>query len=186
MVVHKAGDLPFAALANSTYAKSMKYLKQFKGFGGELEMPKSQSSLDRFAGAAQGIRQHGIDQDEDIMEHAFNVLDDISQGPATQWSIVYDVRNLAIRFKTSKSPGIKTVELKDFDFSCFMSARILDIDTPKPGDAGKRFIDYSTRANRKLVFDAWKNTEFLKNTPDELLNQLAEYPESIKSAGENE
>lgn len=44
---------------------------------------------------------------------------------------------------------------------------------------GARFVDYTTELNRKLIFESWKNTEFLANTPDPVLNWMASYPESI-------
>ena len=57
---------------------------------------------------------------------------------------------------------------------------MLDIDTKEPGDAGNRFVDYSLEINRKLVFESWKSTQFLKNTPDVILDLIAVYPDTIK------
>ena len=183
MTVHRAEKMPVAALANSPYAESLDYLKQFQGFGGEKMIPESARSLDRFARAAQAVRLYKAgqrdDQERNIVEHAFRILEDVSHGPATQWSTVYDLKGLTVRFRTATSPHIKTLALKDFDFSCETPCRVLDIDTKEPGDAVRRFTDYTTEINRKLVFEAWKKTPFLKDTPDEVLDLLAESPKSI-------
>ena len=185
MVVHTAKDLPVAVLANSTYAESIQYLKRFKDFGGSATIPKTTRSLDRFARTAQGIIQFSGEQSEGITDYAFKILDEVSQGSATQWSIVYDVKSLALYFKTSKSPRIKNLALKDIDFSPGTPSRTLDINTSKSGNVGSRFVDYSTEINKKLIFESWKKIEFLKNTPDEVLNELAEYPESIRNKAED-
>jgi len=116
---------------------------------------------------------------QETVDYAFGVLEDVSQGPATQWSIVYDLRGLSVHFKTSESPGIKRLGLAEFNFSPSLPCLILDMDTAGPGDVHELFADYSTEANRKLIFESWRNTAFLADTPEEILNQLAEYPESI-------
>lgn len=182
MKAHKGDDLPVCALANNLYSDSMKYVKQFKAFGGEAEKPATSGSFDRFSGAALGIKEYKEDSDKDIIEHSFKVLDRVSQNDYTQWSIVYDLKSMEIHFKTTKAPEIKKLRMKDFDFDPKSKVKVLDIDTPKAGDVAKRFEDYTMEINKKLIFDAWKNTSFLKNTPEVFLNMVAGYPETLTPA----
>jgi hypothetical protein len=70
--------------------------------------------------------------------------------------------------------------LKDFDFSCQTPSKVIDIDTDKPGNISRYFMEFNKDINKKLIYDAFKNTEFLKDTPDEFLDQLSKYPETIK------
>jgi len=187
MVVHKTENLPYTALANSTYEKSLNYLKRFKGFGGdEVYSSESSDSLDRFAQAVIGNREYRKDSCGKATDHAFKILEDVSQGPFTKWSIVYDIKNRAIQFKTLKSSKIKNLNLKDFDFSCETPCRILDINTEETGDVHACFEDYTQEINKKLIYDAWKNTSFLKDTPELILNMLSSFPESFKPAKKKE
>lgn len=57
---------------------------------------------------------------------------------------------------------------------------MLDIHTKKPGDIRARFQDYTTEVNRKQIYHAYKNTEFLKNTPNQVLDRVAAYPSTMK------
>ena len=164
-VCHSAEDLPVEVLANSTYAESLRYLEKHKGFGGTDEIPSSISSLDRFVRAAHLVRQYSESQAENIVDYAFDILESVSQKKGTKWSIVYDVKNLAIHFKTSRTPRIKTINLKEFDFSCDLPSKVIDIDMDKPGNVSSYFVEYSTEINRKLIGESFKNTEFLKNIP---------------------
>jgi len=184
MVAHKGDDLPVTALANNCYSDSLDYVKRFQCYGGDKIKPESTGSLDRFSGAALGIKEYEKDEKENIIEHAFTILDRVSQKSFTQWSIVYDVKNLAIQFKTTAAPTIKTLQMNDFDFSHNTLVRVLDIDTPKAGDAAPEFVDYTLEINKKLVLDAWKGTSFLKDTPDHFLNLVAGYPETLTPKAE--
>ena len=182
MVAHHGDSLAVPVLANSSYASSMDYLETLEDFGGSRPLPKSEDSLDRFARAACGVLDYGASTPEESVAYAFDVLASVSQGEATRWSIVYDIDRLAIHFRTEAAPAIKTLRLADFDLSAATPCRILDIDTPEPGRASERFVDYTTEANQKLIFASWKNTEFVKDTPDEVLRAKAAYPESIVPA----
>jgi len=41
-------------------------------------------------------------------------------------------------------------------------------------------MEFNKDINKKLIYDAFKNKEFLKDTPDEFLDQLSKYLETIK------
>lgn len=184
MVIHEAGTLPVTALTNNTYADSIRYAKRFEGFGGEDPVKNTTSSLDRFVQAGDRVRQYKDMKNIDITDHAFGTLKIVSQGEYTMWSIVYDVKNRSIRFRTKVSPAIKSLDFKAFDFSGATPCRVLDIDTKKPGDAAPAFVDYTTEINKKLIVESWKNTSFLKGTPDAILEMVASFPKTIKYVGE--
>jgi len=181
-VVHRGDELPFAALANSPYAQSLSYLKRCEGFGGERPVGRSKSAVDRFSRAARGIRSYVGKPGKAAIKHAFSILKDVSQGRGTQWSIVYDLENMRVHFRTAESPALKVLNLAKCDFTTGTPCQVLDIHTEKPGDIGARFVDYTTEINRKQIYHSWKNTEFLKGTPDAVLDRVAEYPSTIKPA----
>jgi choloylglycine hydrolase len=187
MVAHKGETLPFTALANNTYDQSLRYLEGLKGFGGDKALSSdSMASLDRFSRAVCRIKEYDKETCGDAVDYAFGILKNVSQGNATQWSIVYDVNDLTIQFKTRKSPTVKSMNLKDFDFSCETPCRVLDIDWDRGGNVLACFENYTMEINKKLVFESWKNTAFLKDTSDLLLTLIAGYPDTIKPANKDE
>ena len=180
MKVHEADTLPVTALTNNTYAESIQYAKLYEGLGGKRPVENTTSSLDRFVQAGDRAMRYRSMKNIDIIDYAFGTLKIVSQGDFTRWSIVYDVKNRAIRFRTREAPAIKSLDFKAFDFSGTTPCRVLEIDTKKPGDAAAAFVDYTTEINKKLVYESWKKTSFLKGTPDAVLDMLAAYPKTIK------
>ena len=180
MVAHSDADLPTPALANSTYAASKRYLEGFDGFGGDRPRPTSQDSLDRFVRAACGVADYEPSPVKETVAYAFGILEDVAQGDYTRWSIVYDIANLEVHFKTREAPSIKSVKLSAFDLSPEKPAQILAIDTPKAGDPAARFVDYTTEANRRLIFESYRATRFLARTPEAVMLVVARYPESVR------
>jgi choloylglycine hydrolase len=179
MVYHTAETLPVKALTNSTYKESLDHLKNHKGFGGEREIGFSGNSLDRFARAANMLAQYNHSKDRAIIDYAFSILDSVDNPEWTQWSIVYDVTNMIVHFKTKDSPWLKKFSFENFDFGCKSPSKIIDMHTDETGDLSGHFIAYSTEINRKLIGQSFKGTEFLKDTPDAALDQISKYPESM-------
>jgi choloylglycine hydrolase len=179
MVCHTAETLPVKALTNSTYDDSIKYIKGYKGFGGEKGIPTSGSSLDRFARAARMLQDYKEEKGKKITEYAFSILESVGSRSRTQWSIVYDIPNLEVHFKTKASPRMKKFSFKDFDFACSTPTVVVDMHIDRSGNIRSSFISYSTEINRKLIGDSFRNTEFLKDTPDDILDQIAKYPETF-------
>jgi penicillin V acylase-like amidase (Ntn superfamily) len=179
MVYHTAETLPVKALTNSTYADSMAYLKGHKGFGGKREIGFSGNSLDRFTRVAHMLSSYKKSQSEEIVDYAFSILESVDNPEWTQWSIVYDVTNKTVHFRTKDAPRKKIFSFKQFDFDCHSPSKVFDMQTNKKGDIRGQFIEYSTAINRKLIGNSFRGTEFLANTPDTALDRRAKYPESI-------
>jgi choloylglycine hydrolase len=183
MVCHTGATLPFEALTNSTYDDSIRYLKKHKGYGGDRNPTRTTQSLDRFVTAVQRIKAYRDINDRPLIDYAFEILDNVSQKTHTQWSIVYDIQNLKVHFKTRVSSRLKTVSLKEFDLSCQVPSPVTDIDTNRTGDITGFFIPYSTEINKDLIYKSYRQTSFLKNTPDQIIEEHAKYPESIVCQG---
>ncbi len=144
MVVHKAN-----VLANDPYTESVASMKH--------------GALDRFARATNGLGSATRPTE------AFALLDKVAQ-PHTQWSIVYDTRNLSIYWRTARNRTQRGSSLKQFDFSCSAPVQVADID-------GGSFRDYTTEQNAALVRRSVRGTSFLKDTPDDEIEKSARWPE---------
>jgi penicillin V acylase-like amidase (Ntn superfamily) len=91
----------------------------------------------------------------------------------TQWSIVYDIKNLKVYFRTRGNEQIRYFALSSFDFSCKTPIKILDMQADLSGDVTKKFIDYTQQINRKLL----GNTPLL-SLPEDVLDKLSKYAET--------
>ena len=177
-VYHKGKDLPITVLSNSTYEESVNFTKKFIEFGGNDTIPKTNKSLDRFALAASMVKKFEESKPEDIIDYSFEILDTVSQGEATYWSIVYDIANMKIHYKTYGNRETRVISLEDFNFSCELPVLITDIEN-NIDSIEKDFIDYSTELNKELIENTFSHVEFLKNIPPEVRDGIARYPESL-------
>ncbi|MCB2208443.1 MAG: linear amide C-N hydrolase [Bacteroidetes bacterium] len=105
-------DLPFKVLSNNTYAESLKYIKNFQGFGGDMPIVNRKESCERFVKAADMLSKNDRQPNTDEM---FLMLDTLKQSD-TRWSIVYDITNLKIYFKFHSCVSEKCIDLSRIDF----------------------------------------------------------------------
>ena len=178
LVYHKDKDLPVTVLANNTYEESIDYTKKFIEFGGNDTIPKTNKSLDRFVLAASMVKEFDESKSGDIIDYSFNILDTVSQGEYTFWSIVYDIANMKIHYKTYGNRETRVISLEDFNFSCELPVLITDIEN-NIDSIEEDFIVYNTNLNRELIENTFGHVEFLKNVPPEARDAIARYPESL-------
>lgn len=84
------------------------------------------------------------------IDYGFEILKTFSWS-GTQWSYVYDLKNLKVYFKTKPSQEIKTLDFTALDFSCQTPTKMLDIHSFLSGPVEKYLFDYSTEYNMGSV-----------------------------------
>jgi len=156
LVAHRNESLPIAALANDRYDDSLAAMKN--------------GANDRFARTAKGLAS------ATTIDGAFVLLDNVAQ-PSTRWSIVYDIRNRAIRWRTKENRTRRELHFAALDFRCASPARVLDIDTGR-GDVAPRFREYTRAQNESLVRKSTLGTSFLRDTPEVEIVESARWPET--------
>jgi penicillin V acylase-like amidase (Ntn superfamily) len=147
MVVHRGASV----LANDQYETSRRLLKSGASGG------------DRFVRASRGLAG------ATTIDAAFALLDDVAQSH-TQWSIVYDIRNAAIHWRTAANRERRSVKFAAFDFRCSTPVLISDVDA-------NTFTPYTRTANAALVRRSTLGTSFLRDTPESELQVTAGWPE---------
>lgn len=176
LLPHVGKTLPMSVLTNDSYEKSVQY-----ALATPLESARTNSSLDRFARAAQRTaefeRQSKTEQD--AVNYAFAILSNVAQPGYTQWSIVYDQKREKIYFRTLQSTQIKMIDAAAFDYSCASAVRMFDVNSKEGGEVTLKFADYTRRANRSLIERSFESTEFLKRVPAQERNEAASYPETF-------
>jgi len=174
LTVHSGQDIVVPTLSNHTYEESVNELSKYRGFGGELPIPRDRDSLGRFVKASDSAKAFRLGQDE--IGSAFRILDSVRLWKVTsrtQWQIVYDVMERKIYLETRHSKGRKVIQFSAFDFDCRSEALMYpDIDEESVGDVSRDFVPYSTELNAKMMH---RNTF----VPKEIRARGAIYPETL-------
>ena len=178
MVVHRGKDLPIAVLANNTYANSWDAVKNVYGASNVSLRDNSDA---RFAKACKMVKEF---QDQNlstpVVDYSFKILNEVSQGDHTKWSIVYDLVAKKIYFKTLKYPQVKSVEFSAFDFNCTANAKAFDMNQMTTGTISDKFVSYTPDFNRKITEATVKASRGEVNIRKEEMEAWLEYTEMIK------
>jgi penicillin V acylase-like amidase (Ntn superfamily) len=172
MVVHRGSNLPYPVLANDTYNASLQNASASSNKGFQA------NSGDRFARACALVQQYKkADTKKPIVDYSFDLLNNVAQGNFTKWSIVYDITNRRIFFKTSVNPDIKSFDVNAFDYSCSSNALAFNMNQKASGNINKLFTAYSNNVNYKMLKEAFtesKNEVAINETLQQGVAQTAE------------
>jgi len=96
-------------LSNNQYKESLKYLKNFDGFGDDLPVLNRPGSKERFVSVANMLVEK---QNKSSIDFAFQILDTVKQSD-TKWSLVYVIKNLKVYFKLCNCNEVKVFDFKN-------------------------------------------------------------------------
>lgn len=176
LVSFTSDNMKHRVLTNNTYESSLKYLDSFVDSESERH---SNNSLYRFAKACRMTQSYNKEKDGNAVDYGFKILKDVSQGEATKWSIVYDIKDMKIHFKTYDNDKLKVIDMASIDFSCSSPVTVLDVNADASGNVNELFTSYTYEANRKLIGDSYGGVEFLQGIPAEAKDATAKYPEQL-------
>jgi choloylglycine hydrolase len=194
LVYHTGESLPVSVLTNNTYEECLAFHNSYDSLAFEEKIARtSLDSRDRFAKIARRIQRYRSENINPPIEFAFDILGSVSAGKynhhATVWSIVYDIKNFRIYFKTYENRNIRTIGFDDFDFSCSSPDLVLDLTANLIGDVSDDFVEYSTAMNMELVnsvMTIYNEAGFMEKPPEAAIQFLAGYPEMVKCMQEPE
>ncbi len=147
-IVYSGEDLPVSVLTNSTYADSIHDWELLS----QNWFPPPNGSIERFRIAAERVLNFNSTDDDSAVEYAYDTLFDIRSEViypypnTTQWSLVFDTKNLRAYFRTYDHPEIKFFDIYDFDPTCNTPIQMLDIQTEGAGDVSHLFEDVTFEA----------------------------------------
>lgn len=173
MVVHKGTDLSVPVLTNNIYDESVKAYKNSSTSGN--------NSLERFEQACNMVTQFKKDNgNTPAVDYAFDILGEVAQGSFTKWSIVYDITNKKIHFKTNRFKQVKTVSFSSFDFTCTSSSKAWDMNQGGKGDIDKLLENFTTAINKKIIETAATESESRVAISQQNRERLWQYSSSVK------
>ena len=176
------GDMiKYPILSNNLYKNSLKYISQFKGFGGDLVLKNENTSGERFVRVAKLLKKSENFAYQRPYMTAFSILDSVHQED-TQWSIIYDINEKQIYFKTSLNLIIKSIRLDNFDFSCQTPLLSLNINSIDSNEVKPRFNNFTNEQNTELLMNVFAKYKLyqLGNEEKSVFEGMARYGNSIK------
>lgn len=173
MVVHKGKDLLVPVLTNNIYDESIKAYKNSSANGN--------NSLERFSEACSMIQKFNAGTvSKSLINYSFDILGEVAQGDYTKWSIVYDITNKTIQFKTNRFKQVKTVNFSTFDFNCNSTAKVWDMNQAGNGSINTLFENFDTSINKRIVETAAKESEGNVEISQKSRERLWQYASGIR------
>ena len=140
--VFKNQNLPQPVLANSYYPDD---LSRFNN--------KESCRFTTVAHKLKGFKT----QKKNAVNYSFDILNKVAlQG---SWSIVYDIQNMQVYFKSASQKSQKHINLNTLDFSCNTTSVIYPINTSKSGLINTFFYPYNHSINTTIIKDAMKTNQ---------------------------
>ncbi len=170
--------LPLPVLTNNTYNESLDYLNRTLGYGGDPVTPEGSGSLARYARAANGAHRVRTAGGENPVDETFAILADVAQPGSTQWSIVYELEEERVSFRTSGNSAIRTVDLSKLELDCTAEALVLDLSAEVAGDQTSKLTPYDADVNMKTIRSGFAAEEVAAPS-DEVITLMAAYPEEL-------
>ena len=171
MVTHSGKFLPVKVLANTSYDRSISEWERILILrkNGKPVPEKNGSSLGRFITAADRVTAFQPTDSEIAIGIAFDILKEVSN--QTNWTIVFDTRNLQVHFKTIINPEKRMIDFRKLDFSCNTPVKMIDINENFSGDITDRLLDYSFKYHFDHAVSAAKKYG-LEMSPEELMKYI--------------
>jgi hypothetical protein len=154
-VFHTGDAMPVNALGNHPYQTQAETWQ-----AGQLP------EQDRFRIAADRVTSFQTTDVASAVTYAFETLKRLSGqvlgGTPTQWSIVFDPKNMFVYFHTSRNPEIRSVDFAKLDFDCGTPVQMLDVHAPFSGDISDRLGQFTFEANLQHTLnylEKWGGTD---------------------------
>ncbi len=157
ILVYRGDDLPFPVLENDPYASSL------------AKRQKGKSS--RFSTASKLVEQYSSEKNLSVVDYSFSILDKVALDGS--WSIVYDIKNMKIHFKTTSNRKLRSIDVLSFDFDCKRSSLLYDLRSKDVSLINDKFNPFTFDLNKLKMEDAIRTNRI--NLPNEVLQQFYGY-----------
>jgi penicillin V acylase-like amidase (Ntn superfamily) len=185
MVVHRGSNLPLPVLANTAYATASKLALDAELGYDNGKTPESHSysdnSVRRFSNACAMLKKYQQENiSTPIVDYSFEILDKVNQPEFTKWSIVYDINNKAVYFKTASHNNIKSIAFADVDLSCGANAVSFDMNQSSSGSIGKQMVPFTSELNLAMMSRAVSESKEQVPFNDDFIKTTVAYASAIE------
>ncbi|MCF8266487.1 MAG: linear amide C-N hydrolase [Ignavibacteriales bacterium] len=189
LVLYTGEKFVHPLMSNDSYKKSLEQLKKYIGFGGDTPIPDRTFGVEEImAIGANDIQSFISLNNKDIINSAFSILHNIGFNKfpppegvvvhpnyGTQFTTVFDLKNLQLYFRTKSNGSIRNVDFNLFNSMCNYGMWMLEIEKTDSGNVNELFVKYSSKKNCTYLTE-WNNQSFLLS--QELIDFLCNYPET--------
>src|SRR5208283_5193745 len=158
LVIREGSSLPYMALTNNGYHRSINYLNALLAVytpSQILALP-AEDSLPRFAKA--GILSSEYVPQDDELSYAFSALHTVAQD-ITQWQMAFQLTTQTLHWITRSQRTLKSVALSEFNNQCSTGVQVFHVNSPLLGDVSSYFVEYSSALNDSLVLASWQSND---------------------------
>jgi choloylglycine hydrolase len=118
--------------------------------------------------------------DKPIVDYSFDILDKVNQSEFTKWSIVYDINNKTVHFKSASYPDIKSIAFADVDLSCSGKPLSFNMNQPSSGNVGKMMVPLTDEMNLNVMSRAVQESKSQVPFNDEFIKSSVAYASAIE------
>ena len=151
VVVNRGNQMPIPALFNTAYDRERELLRYYEDWGGDYAIDIYDPKIPRFVRAARMMDDYG--HSKKIVKNGLRMLQDLRVNDAPEWSVLFDVPNRTVYFRTRQNPEIKWLSFHDLAFSAASPNLILNIDDVGGGDVIDELEVYSNEKMSALTRD---------------------------------
>ena len=171
MVVHRQDSLPIKALANRVYSECVSELKA----GNPKNINRSKIRMAQIDKKLLAFNPNGK---LPAAAYAFEILEEVSSPPYTRWSLVFDIQNRIIHFKTYANRNDRWIDVKKIDYGCDTAAMMMDVHADLRGDITDAFkeIDPEYSLNHFIRFLKESDIEMPEEQVRTLFKQFLTFP----------
>ncbi len=94
------------------------------------------------------------------------------------WSIVYDIKNMKIYFKTASNKNVQIVDVRAFDFDCKNESLFYNLKKLNTGKINQFFIPFNSTLNQEKMKDAFNTNEIYM--PKAIIDKFYNYHKDCK------
>lgn len=184
LVIEQGDDITIPVCSNMIYEKSKTAIKDYEMYGGTKQIPSKWDNIPDIVVTASSMIDN-FDKTENIIDYGFNILNAVGSSTRTQWSIIFDITNKSINFKTINNNATRIIPLNDFDFNCSKRILVLNIHEAKTtGKLKNQFIeltsDYYFDYKRSLLDLYSSNMHGFPRIPDEVIKLEVDYAMNLR------
>ena len=179
-VVHTGANLSIPVLTNTDYATSVRMYKQSIN-SKDTSVAFNDNSLQRFATACSMVQQYNAGRSSSsLVAYSFDVLEKVANEDFTKWSIVYDMSEKKVFFKSKSSPQVKWISYANVDFSCNSTPLAFDMNQAVQGDAAGQFKPLTKETSITLLTRASEESKSQIQIGEADIKRDVEYASRIK------
>ncbi|MCT4591423.1 MAG: linear amide C-N hydrolase [Carboxylicivirga sp.] len=184
LVIKQGNDITIPVCSNMAYEKSQIAIKDYQPYGGTKKLPTQWNTIPDIIAKA-GSMIENFNHTDNAIDFGFKILKAVGSETRTQWSLIFDIHNKTINFKTLNNTTTRVISLTDIDFNCYNDILMLDVHKAQ---ARKPIINQFKKLTPRYYFqykqtliDLYQaNFEGFPNIPDEVIKFEIDYAFNLR------